>query len=63
MSPVDVFTSNGLTPALRLRLADVLAHGYVLAPGLDAWVLCRHDGWAAEYIAGRGWRWGQALRA
>jgi hypothetical protein len=52
---VEVLFSNGRSPALRIRFADVLAHGTVLASDFEVWLLCRRRGWIMEYISTRGW--------
>jgi hypothetical protein len=56
---VEVLFSNGRSPALRIRFADVLAHGTVLASDFEVWLLCRRRGWIMEYISTRGWCWGK----
>jgi hypothetical protein len=58
---IEVLFSNGRMPALRIRFADVIAHGTILANDFEVWLLCRQRGWMLEYVSGRGWCWGFAV--
>jgi hypothetical protein len=57
---VEILFSNGRAPALRIRFAEVLAHGPALASDFEVWLLCRGRGWLMEYISTRGWCWGRS---
>lgn len=52
---VEVLFANARTPALKMRVSDVIAHGQHLESDFEVWIICRHRGWLLEFIHDRGW--------